>query len=660
MITSEEALGVAHRIGSRIVRSAQWSGRVCTWLVRTVDHTTRGVNRPALGPAAGLVYQGTAGIALFLTELFEQTRDDSLLTAATGAINMSLVDVNALAPQRCGFYSGRTGIAYACMRLGHVTGAERMLVAARKIVAPLAGHEHEDSGIDVISGSAGSIPALLQMSSLLGDEWIRDVAIKQGEHLLRCARRGVHGWSWAPMPAWARDLTGLAHGSAGIAHALLELYVATGDVRFRYAAEQGFAYERHAYDRAIENWTDFRHTALNELLRHGLPEARMQMLRTGAFPRYERSFMSAWCHGAPGIGLTRLNAYARLGKEIYRREAEAAVRTTQRSMESDDLNASLCHGMCGNAETLLLASRILGNREARHTAESFATRSRAQHHIDGVPWQSGVMGGAPDPSLMLGESGVGYFYLRLAHPETPSVLLMLSPSGAEKVPEHGNEWSLRASYHMAYFGRTLRALGFRESVASALLEESLAEGTSELTALQSVLSARIASEPDLDLQRRVRDCFALEITRYAMELNAPFRCDQLIEAQYKRPLELIDWAATRAFRASDIRLVHTDWDCEPRSGDIPIKAPLTFVVYCSDSRAHLQPISAFSAAILLHLEDALTLDELVDRIRFDAGDTEVANRGRWLLLVKAQLVEAYSAGFITIVDDANTGARVHS
>ncbi|WP_442168444.1 lanthionine synthetase LanC family protein, partial [Rhizobium leguminosarum] len=78
----------------------------------------------------------------------------------------------------------------------------------------------------------------------------------------------------------------------GIAWALLELHRETSLEAFRIAAEEGFRYEQHWFSPEQENWPDLRN---------------YQAKATGT--KQSLAYSTAWCHGAPGIGLSRLRAY---------------------------------------------------------------------------------------------------------------------------------------------------------------------------------------------------------------------------------------------------------------------------------------------------------------------------------------------------------------
>src|SRR5262249_38489311 len=146
-------------------------------------------------------------------------------------------------------------------------------------------------------------------------------AVKCGDHLLTKripTTSGPRAWRglWSPRP-----LTGFSHGAAGIASALLRLSQATGELRFRDAAEEAIAFETAVYSTEARNWPDFR----------DLPG------RTGV------RFMAAWCNGAAGIGLARLAGLATLDTLSVRKDIANAIETTlAASLRDAD------HLCCGN------------------------------------------------------------------------------------------------------------------------------------------------------------------------------------------------------------------------------------------------------------------------------------------------------------------------
>ncbi|MGH7599051.1 MAG: lanthionine synthetase LanC family protein [bacterium] len=132
--------------------------------------------------------------------------------------------------------------------------------------------------------------------------------------------------------------------------------------------------------------------------------------------------MNAWCHGAPGIGLSRLRAFELLKKEEYADAARVAIQTTLEAESKLKNNCeevaarsyTLCHGSGGNAELFLEAYKIFGNEKYLLLAEKVALQTLAHGKMNhGYISGYGRAGTQKDLSLFMGKAGVGYFYLRV-------------------------------------------------------------------------------------------------------------------------------------------------------------------------------------------------------------------------------------------------------
>ena len=359
-------LDAALRMGRRIAGLAQWDGDACTWEIMSPDRSNPGSRRAVAATASGTIYEGTSGIALFLGELAAVSGDPELARAALGAVEFGLREGETSPETSFGYHSGRVGIAYAAVRVGERLNRPELFARAEAVLRPLAGNEPRDMGMDVIAGGGGGIPALLAIAGRVDAELATGIARRLGDHLINVATRDPEGMSWATMRSSSiRNLNGYAHGAAGIGHGLLELYAATGEGKYRYAAEQAFLYERHFFSAEDSNWPDLRHTELGEYQFEGRMDELKERMRSGdPLPPQAPRYMAAWCHGAPGIGYSRLRAYELLGDPLYLEEARASFISVERSSRDElGMNFSLCHGRGGNAETLVEGARMLGEPE---------------------------------------------------------------------------------------------------------------------------------------------------------------------------------------------------------------------------------------------------------------------------------------------------------
>jgi lantibiotic modifying enzyme len=394
----------AAAIGARLVAGALWHEDRCTWLgdaMEYVDGDWRVVHRTC-GVA---LYDGTSGIALFLARLYQATGDPLVRATARGALRHAFAHAEALPPVgRLGLYSGLPGVAFAALEAGRALDEEEWTTRSERLLLTLTPESDDGASLDVIGGAAGAIPLLLRLDR----EKPRDLAVALGERLLRHADRANGSASWATMPTpEGRNLTGYSHGAAGIALALLELGSATGDERFLDLGRAGIEYERLLYDRREGNWPDLR-----------FPSGGPAGAQCG----------TAWCHGAPGIGLARLRTFELSGDSEARREAESALAATRRGVErvarAGVMDFALCHGLTGMAELFLSADATLGDGTWSPAAEDVGhwgvERAKAR-----LPWPCGVPNGGETPALLTGLAGIGHFYLRLADPDrVPSVLLV--------------------------------------------------------------------------------------------------------------------------------------------------------------------------------------------------------------------------------------------
>ncbi|HEU0052563.1 MAG TPA: lanthionine synthetase LanC family protein, partial [Longimicrobium sp.] len=461
--TPEFFLEVAERIGGRVARQAEWEGDGCTWTIMSPDRDEPASRVAKASAASGTLYEGTAGVGLFLAELHAATggRDPEVRRAAEGALRFALADGERLPEGSFGFHGGRVGIAYAAARGAHLLGVDDLRAKAEELLKVMVGKESTDRGLDVIAGAGGAIPALLRMTEWGVDEELAvGIARRLGDTLLETAERESGGWAWGTMRGSSiRHLCGYAHGSAGVGHGLLELYRHTGDAAYLYGMEQAFLYERRFFSAEASNWPDLRHSELGDYLYQNRTEELKERLRAGNFlapqpPRY----MSAWCHGAPGIGLSRLRAWQVLGDPVYLEEANAAIVGTRQSLVDPRMNYSLCHGQGGNAETLVYGAEVLDDPALRAEAGAVAVRGWEDYEREGKAWPCGTLGGVLDPGLLLGESGIGYFMLRLARPETPSVVFVTSGGAELDAPRSDDGYQAwRQRVVDEHLGRTLRA-----------------------------------------------------------------------------------------------------------------------------------------------------------------------------------------------------------
>ena len=188
------------------------------------------------------------------------------------------------------------------------------------IGALLPEHIRADLGLDMIAGVTGLIGPLLRDGSTRALE----LALVAGDHLL-----GLQNEQGAWSSRGKQPLLGFSHGTAGYLSALVKLGQQLGEQRFLDAAAKALTYERERFDAEHLNWPDYR----------------------GYQPDQPNTFMTSWCHGAPGIALSRACLFgSSLWDELCVDEMANALQTlTALKLPLCD---HLCCGTFGNAGIL--------------------------------------------------------------------------------------------------------------------------------------------------------------------------------------------------------------------------------------------------------------------------------------------------------------------
>lgn len=126
-----------------------------------------------------------------------------------------------------------------------------------------------------------------------------------------------------------------------MAVSLLRLFERSGRAEFLAGARSAFRYEEQAFDPQLGSWPDLR-----------------------AATAAQRGF-DAWCHGAGGIAIARLQAMRSdiLLRDHHRSVAITALERTHEalceSIDSPQRDEGLCHGTIGLAEICRIGGRML-------------------------------------------------------------------------------------------------------------------------------------------------------------------------------------------------------------------------------------------------------------------------------------------------------------
>lgn len=357
------------------------------------------------------LYSGSMGIGLFLAAYaftHHSDRYKKLSLAAIADVRQHLAGPQASQfwePMGIGGATGLGSLVYGLTIIADLLSSPEILDDAKK-AANLISPEYisQDESMDVIGGSAGAILALNKLFQVTKEPWILERAVLCGEHLLAHARQGSNDKRyWSSATAELKHLNGISHGASGFAYAFSCLGLATGRPDFNLAMRECLDNEDENFHLSSKNWY------LETAYPNGIG-ARCQ-----------------WCHGAVGIGLTRLALAAQYDSEQQpggycglRRDVQSAVQGTHTNLNRQ--NDSLCCGTMGGVELFDEASEFLQLPQTQELGRmEFAkkigfAREQSKYQLqsanDKVPL-----------GFFNGLAGIGYTALRRTERRLPNVLL---------------------------------------------------------------------------------------------------------------------------------------------------------------------------------------------------------------------------------------------
>ena len=382
---------LSRRLGDTICHAAEPAGDG-TQLAWISDHPL------GLGIRGRDVNTGTAGTLLALAELVLDLGVPAHRAVLVRGVRWLAEAQRPEGDPLPGLYVGEAGVAAALLRAGQVLDDPHLIELALSRGRAAAQMPHASP--DLFNGSAGRLRFHLACWDEMHAPEDLQYAVDAGEHVLATAEEAGDGtWCWRIPPGYGamsgQAYLGYAHGAAGIADALLDLFEATNDERFLDAARNSGRWLANLGQPALDDG-------------RGL-----------SWPVTEGGSLSAayWCHGSAGIGQFWLHASALDVLPVAADMAAGAVATTASGVRWAP--PPQCHGLAGAIELLIDAyqassdtARLDEARELGCLLEAFSFEVEGQ-----IAWSSeSPMIVSPDYSV--GYAGVASALLRLANPES--------------------------------------------------------------------------------------------------------------------------------------------------------------------------------------------------------------------------------------------------
>lgn len=397
----ETAFAIAEALaGAPGAHSGHWTGD-------TLDADGAGGHAVLSGEDIGSdLYSGSVGIGWALAHIARAGGPAIASDTACAALDGALREAEDMVDQqKLALHSGAAGIALAAYEGGKALGNGALTSAAKSLMLRVAATAPQwtNHEVDLIGGRAGIVVAMLALDALEPDDALQASVAALCEQLVQSARKGWWGYDW---PGIANvGLCGLAHGASGVGWALAEAGARTGDSRFTQAGNAALLYEAGWFDVPHGSWPDLRTRERS--------------------PTDPPGWMDAWCHGAVGIGAVRWCLWQRNRDSMMLAQASSAMLAARRyvvaagqSVPGVIADMTLCHGLAGAAELMLIAHEATGRAEHLRAARRVGDLILRLREANDGRWTVGLPGGSDVPGLFLGIAGIAAVMLRLDDPTT--------------------------------------------------------------------------------------------------------------------------------------------------------------------------------------------------------------------------------------------------
>lgn len=376
----------ACQIGDYLIEEATWSDdqKTVSWL--TIQSHENNWN---VMPMSVNLYDGLAGIALFLSQLYKETRQEKYKAAAQAAIESAFQTFKQPQGLVSAFF-GECSLLYPLHKMMEIDPNPTYEEHIKKIQSKLLQEINNDRELDFLSGSAGIISLAVTLYNETKEEVYKDIAQAYVQHLLSSSDSQNGNRVWINRHINTR-LGGLSHGASGIGLALYAAGKTLNDQHLIEVSAEALDYEKELFVQD-KGWRDMR---LED-------------------PQYKH----AWTHGTTGIGLSHLLN----DKEKYADIIQAAL--TMLEGQEKKQNNSLKDGNLGDTELYLLAGQKLKDKRLKDKALSLAHES-VSNIITNSDYGVENVFDFEAKGLFNGVAGIGYQLLRVNNPEEiPSILTL--------------------------------------------------------------------------------------------------------------------------------------------------------------------------------------------------------------------------------------------
>lgn len=374
-------------VGSYFLDNAIWNETrtKCTWLLPLIEN-----KKLTIGPINSNLYEG-GGVLIFLMYLGKVFEDIKYIELAEcGLAGIEDIEENVgLDMDNDSLFTGLGSKIYLYYNFYVLTGKKEYLDKFHFSINKL--RFNLSNNYDLISGFSGTLIFLLNLVEREEHNYVDYKLIKLASHEMSS---NLFELLTQDLKDNKKHLCGLAHGFSCLSWAMIKSGSVLNETKYIDMGIELIKLENNYYSYEINNWLDLRQ---NE--------------------NKENSNLIFWCHGAPGIGLSRVKVLKYLkSNSSIRDDLENVILRLTKYDWLEYLDNTLCHGASGVFDIMREIRNTLGS--SVYNQDNF----KKQQNLFYKKIRSGELAGDYLPTFMLGFSGIAYSLLREIDDSVPSIL----------------------------------------------------------------------------------------------------------------------------------------------------------------------------------------------------------------------------------------------
>ncbi|WP_077595999.1 lanthionine synthetase LanC family protein [Oceanobacillus kimchii] len=252
----------------------------------------------------------------------------------------------------------------------------------------------KNNNIDILEGHAGIIMVMVSLFEQFGNPKFLDTALISVNYLIKTKYTDNNKTYWID-PTTNNSYSGFAHGTSGIIAALSKFNKYRNNLDIEETIMKSLNFESSLFNKKTNNWFSSKEK--------------------------DKNISMAWCHGAPGILLSRsILIQNGIDNPTIQNEIKVALDTVLQF--GFGRNRSLCHGDMGNLSIIQGYKHLNDVKYTIKKVENFLYDYFSNHNLN-----KGTSRGVESIGLMIGLSGIGYGFLKIFDDSVPNILALETP-----------------------------------------------------------------------------------------------------------------------------------------------------------------------------------------------------------------------------------------